>query len=463
MTPEETPQAQTKNRRPQRLRAKSRPLSMKQILAWADDHFARTKTWPHKTSGLIVGTLTDTWCAINLALRRGTRGLPGGTTLARLLQEKRGVRHIHDILPLSEAQILAWADHHHARTGEWPSKDSGDLPDAPLEKWTNIDAALRSGTRGLPGGSSLPRLLAQERGCRNSHGLPPYTITGILEWADAFHKRTDRWPNKDDGPIAEAPGETWAAVDAALHKGSRGFKGGSSLAKVLQRRRGVRNKKALPRLTEQQILAWARAHRRRTGQLPNENSGPIHRTNGEVWLNVNQALREGLRGLPGADTLAKLLARAFGVRNGTNIPKLTIEEILAWADAHHEATNRWPTASSGVVCGAEEESWVALDDALRNGLRGLPEGFSLARLLAQHRGVRNIADVPALNEQQILAWAKEHEQRTGRRPTASSGPIPNSGGETWCAVAQALDKGRRGLPGGDSLYQLLLREEVTET
>jgi hypothetical protein len=41
-------------------------------------------------------------------------------------------------------------------------------------------------------------------------------------------------------------------------------------------------------------------------------------THGEVWGNVNAALREGIRGLAGGDTLAQLLARRLGVRNVAN-------------------------------------------------------------------------------------------------------------------------------------------------
>ena len=83
------------------------------------------------------------------------------------------------------------------------------------------------------------------------------------------------------------------------------------------------NRKNLPPLGEQQIVGWALAHHKQTGSWPNENSGPVLGAEGEVWNNVNQALREGLRGLPDGDTLAWLLARTLGVRNNVNVPRLT--------------------------------------------------------------------------------------------------------------------------------------------
>ena len=72
-------------------------------------------------------------------------------------------------------------------------------------------------------------------------------------------------------------------------------------------------------------------------------------------------------------------------------PDFTAEQILAWADAHHRRTGRWPVTASGpVTAGPLGLNWRALDSALRLGFRGLEGGSSLARLLAEHRHVRNL-------------------------------------------------------------------------
>ncbi len=76
-------------------------------------------------------------------------------------------------------------------------------------------------------------------------------------------------------------------------------------------------------------------------------------------------------------------------------------------------------------------------------------------ITGQARGVRNRTFPPPLNEQKILTWARGHLKATGRWPSHQSGPIAKSPGETWCAVDQALRKGRRGLRGGSSLARLL--------
>src|SRR5947208_8601967 len=67
-------------------------------------------------------------------------------------------------------------------------------------------------------------------------------------------------------------------------------------------------------------------------------------------------------------------------------PPLSVEQILAWADAHRARTGGWPAVNSGAVRGARGERWRALNQALREGYRGLPGGDSLARLLGRERG-----------------------------------------------------------------------------
>src|SRR5262249_42872137 len=73
---------------------------------------------------------------------------------------------------LAIAQILAWADSYYARMKNWPEGGAGAVFENRNEKWSQIDVALRVGLRGLPGGSSLAKLLARERGKRNPKGLP---------------------------------------------------------------------------------------------------------------------------------------------------------------------------------------------------------------------------------------------------------------------------------------------------
>jgi hypothetical protein len=76
-------------------------------------------------------------------------------------------------------------------------------------------------------------------------------------------------------------------------------------------------------LTALQILGWADAHRAATGSWPTVTSGPVAGVAGENWAAVNAALRLGMRGLPGADSLARLLRRErqMGERRG-RVPQI---------------------------------------------------------------------------------------------------------------------------------------------
>src|SRR5688572_20312990 len=172
------------------------PLSIEQILKWADAHFAEHGKWPNVNSGHIPGTIDDTWMRMDDSLRGGHRGLPKNTklTLARLLAKRRGVRNSEYPPLLTEAQIVKWAKLHHKRTGKWPKENSGPIVDAAGETWTAIDLALRKGKRrGTPGKDSLPKLLNRccgvPFGVRPAKYLPKFNVRQILQWAAAYDAR----------------------------------------------------------------------------------------------------------------------------------------------------------------------------------------------------------------------------------------------------------------------------------
>jgi hypothetical protein len=444
-------------RTPKRFRQSRPELSEPQILAWADGYHARTGQWPRSDSGPVRDQLGENWRKVDTALRYGLRGLTGGSSLARLLAQRRGVRNLWDLPPFTIQRILTWSDGYRSRTDHWPTSESGPIAEAPGETWRAVDQALRVGVRGLPGGSSLARLLAAQRRARNLHRQPRLTLGRILAWADGHHRRLGSWPTSESGPVREARGENWGAINIALQHGRRGLPIGSSLARLLAARRGVRNPKDLPRLTTRQVLAWARAHHRRTGSWPTAASGPILDSSGEAWGAVQAALLGGYRGLPAGLTLARLTGARRSVPRDSSRSQLTVSRVLALADAHRRRTGEWPRARSVPRPKVIGETWRTIDEALRTGQRGLSGGLSLARLLFEHRGVRSRQYAPALRRREILTWARAHHRRTGAWPTAQSGPIAEAPDETWRAVDEALRGGRRGLQGGLTLASLLAR------
>lgn len=359
-------------------------LRVMQIVAWADEHYEKTGRWPIASDGRLSGS-DETWMRIDCALRAGTRGLPGGDSLARLLARHRGVRNRKALPHLTIEQILAWADAHFARHKSWPIADSGAVGQAIRETWNGIEAALRAGIRGLPGGSSLARLLREHRNVRSRCCPPALSIDEILAWADAHFARTRSWPTVTTGAIPEAPGETWVAVDIALRRGTRGLKGKSSLARLWRKYRELRKRPHGRLLSEQEILAWADAFYAHHRSWPNIRSGPIAEAPDIDWLAINTALRSAGRGLKHRSSLPQFLLKHRGVRSKGCAPPLTVAEVLSWADAHFLQHGKWPTMKSGRVEAAPAESWDAIHQALVHGHRRLPGGLTLASFLDRHR------------------------------------------------------------------------------
>jgi hypothetical protein len=82
----------------------------------------------------------------------------------------------------------------------------------------------------------------------------------------------------------------------------------------------VRTRAAIPRLLVRDILSWIKDHHRRTGQLPDRDSGPIWAAPVETWAAIDAALKDGTRGLAGGTSLHGLCMRHFrkpGRRTGT--------------------------------------------------------------------------------------------------------------------------------------------------
>ncbi len=437
------------------------------MLAWADEHRQRTGYWPIARSGEIHLAPWDTWLRVDDALRRGYRGcLPGGS-LAKLLRKYRGKlprKGYPRKATLTMEQILAWADAFRKRTGDWPVASSpGPVARWRDETWLDVDRGLRRGIRGLPGDDSLAQVLLRHCGVRRSSLRPRLTIKQILAWADAFHERKGRWPSARSGDVEGVPGEQWKLIHKSLEDGRRGLPAGYTLATLLSKYRGHRCRRNLPPFTESAILAWADAHHHRHRSWPTLSSGPIPRSQGETWGKVEGALSKGRRGLPGGDSLSQFLTRhkRRPRRNRGHHParhsRLTIKQILVWADEFHHREGRWPAHSSGRIKGTRNETWLSVDNALRRGMRGLQRGSSVALLLEKRRGARHKHHRPRLTNRDILAWAGAHHRREGRWPSAASGSIPESDGDTWRAVESALRNGSRGRPGGDSLTRFLRR------
>jgi hypothetical protein len=297
-------------------------------------------------------------------------------------------------------------------------------------------------------------LLTVRAGVAGPNARPPLTEAQILAWAGAHHRRKRRWPGQASGPVCGQPGENWRSIQTALVRGARGLPGGSSLADLLRKHRGVRYSHDAPALSIKRILLWADAHHHRAKRWPTSASGPVWGTDGETWSAVAAALELGNRGLPGGSTLARLLVEQRGMRSPRYLTRLTEGQILAWADRHRELTGQWPKAKPVRVLGAPEETWKRINMALQLGLRGLPGGSSLPRLLHEWRNYHS-PKLVRLTLRDVRQWADAHYRRAGKWPNRASGPVVDAPGETWNSVEGCLRRGGRGLRAGNSLRKLL--------
>jgi hypothetical protein len=118
------------------------------------------------------------------------------------------------VKPITVAQILRWADAHHAQTGDWPTRFSGPIPGAGLS-WLAVHNAVSIGRRGLPGGDSLAKLLHRERGRQDGRG----PLGDPDKRAEAQRLRAEGWTLQ---AIGEHFGVSREAVQVTLRRAAVG-------------------------------------------------------------------------------------------------------------------------------------------------------------------------------------------------------------------------------------------------
>jgi hypothetical protein len=128
--------------------------------AWYKKH----GEWPSAGDPRKISELPGyTWAAIDSLLRRGGKGLPGGSSISVLLASK-GVINLNSKADLTEDKIWKVAQGWHKKHGEWPTQRSrGSIPELPGDTWSSINAALRVNRRGLSGRYPSLTKLIQDR------------------------------------------------------------------------------------------------------------------------------------------------------------------------------------------------------------------------------------------------------------------------------------------------------------
>lgn len=398
----------------------------------------------------------DDWRNINSALRFGSRGLPGGDSLANLLE--RNGRKVSCINKpnLTEEEILKACEDYHKTNSKWPGgKTTDPVPGLPNETFRMLDVFLTTGGRGLRGGSSIFKLLVREG------RIVILTEPIIIKSCDEHYKLTGKWPHaRTKGSVPGLPDETWSSIDESIRGGLRGSinKGELSLARLLEKIRNKVNNLNKPKLTDRLILSASDEYHKLTGNWPSANNkDSVPRLPDETWRKINEALTKGFRGLPGGSSLSNLLEEHGRKLNQKNLPRLTEKKIIRASYLYHKSTGKWPTErTKGPVPGMPNETWTGISIALYSGYRGFAGGNSLAKLLEKNFGRTNHLNRPKLTLKSILIACRKYHSTTGTWPHKRiKDSVPGLPNETWMSINSALAGGWRGLPGGSSLPKLI--------
>lgn len=222
----------------------------------------------------------------------------------------------------------------------------------------------------------------------------------IADRAIEFFEENGQWPTERSGKVKNGYNkDTWAGYSSSLYNGTRGLPGGSSLPRLMAEMCKSPKRAFKEHITEDYIAEKAMSHYSMYGEWPNQYSGKVYDgIPGDSWSGYNSSLRSGNRGLSGGSSLAKLLDTRFGVFNRASRPDISNEFIIQKAVNFFESVGKWPTSVSGVVDdGFHGDTWGGYDQSLRLGLRGLPKGSSLSKILAPLKlSVKALAESSAL-------------------------------------------------------------------
>jgi superfamily II DNA or RNA helicase len=358
-------------------------LSSKDIISWAIEHKEKTGEYPNQNSGKIISNPSETWNAINDAMSNGRRGLKK-QSLVVFLEKKL------DRIPksrigrndLSTKKIIIWIKNYYEKHKKYPLATSKEvIPNSSGTKWYNVATSLSRGLRGLDKEKTFLEILQE-----NFNYKLDLNENFILSKADDYFEKHRKWPTTMSGKV-DGLSDTWKTLNSALKSGNRGLEGNQTLAGILFENRAVTGsgKHKDKDLKIEDILSFCDEYFNKHEVWPNsklrKSKKLVDGTNIK-WSTIISALHKGSRGLPKI-SLSVLLRKERGYTNKySNIKKVTISKdiILSWGKIYKKKYGKRPTAESGNIDNVENETWGAINEALRNGRRGLKKGNSLSKL-----------------------------------------------------------------------------------
>lgn len=349
--------------------------------------------WTHRTLNLQGINVKD----INIDMIVATNPLEG---LLRYTSQACGIDTFKELRKaidsskalLSEELICSWIkkyiDKHNKKK---PTQKSGVVEfvenDYQGITWLDINNCLKKGLRGLPGGITLPAFIEKKFGMKgrkvSTFRLSEELICSWIKKHIDTHDK-DKKPTKRSGIIEFAEGDyyglTWGSVDSALHRGSKGLQGGTSLADLIEKNFGIINPKSIPVLSEEKILYHAKKFKDKHGRKPHCNDGDVDGVENLTWRNIDGHLRQR------ESSLSKFLEKKLGIKAKNTPQEPPLPLIQEWIKKYFEKHKKIPSALSqnkvefaeGIHKGI---TWGTVHSEVKKGRCGLPKGTSLAEVV----------------------------------------------------------------------------------
>jgi len=232
-------------------------------------------------------------------------------------------------------------------------------------------------------------------------------------------------PRAASGHAATRPhprkrGDTWAAVHMARSRAFADYPGATPWPDS-----GTAPRRApllrTTRLTVEQILLWADAHRGRTNRC-HAKLRPRRRPGALTWGAITTTWREACGACRAAVRWPSCCDRAPGRAEPGQPAPTTVGK--SWSGRRHHARTgpgRARPPAGGRLGG---QTWLAVDRRYAAAAAGCQALVPTPRLLAEARGVRNTSKLPGLTEDQILSWAR---RTSGARGPSLGGSTPDAG------------------------------------
>ncbi len=243
-------------------------------------YLQKHRRWPKQNSGDVETLKGERWGAsLNNCLRKGRRGLPGGSSLPLLIKDK----------------VVEQAKKFEEGRGRLPTREDGPLPNHPTVTWEMIDDGFLGGKASA--WTTLEKVL---REASLKEGETALSEDLMFNHALLYLQKHGHWPKQRSGEVETLKGEKWRVWDGRLRNGLLGLPGGSSL----------------PLLIKDKVVEQAKKFEEGRGRLPTREDGPLPNYPNVTWAMADDGY---LSNTPHNTSISALLAE--NLKNGSSSPE----------------------------------------------------------------------------------------------------------------------------------------------